>query len=188
MYQASGSIARSGLKCPKCQAYSNARVQPRPTAESKSRENIFAMPRSRRTNTTASPNTGDGFASGSRNVTIISRRKRSVADKAGSWTAKFAGSVTAPNNFPRVVVAIPALASSWGHAQTATTIKKRTKPPITNREVGNPVSSIGIRKTHTPITTNVTNKTIKIDNRVPVTTAKRTTSRSTQNTSGPNYE
>src|SRR6266566_1070365 len=184
MYQANGSVARSGLKCPKCQAYSNARVDPRPTAESKSSENIFAMPRSRTTNTTASPNTLDGFASGRRSVTMMSRRKGSVADNAGSWIAKLAGSLRAPNNFPRVVVGSPAVASSFWPAQTATSRKKMLKHPRRKSDVGKPVSSIGIRKIHPPITTNVSSKTTRIGSNVVPATAKRMANRSTQNTSG----
>src|SRR6266699_2132232 len=184
MYQTSGRVARSGLKCPKCQAYSNARVDPRPTAESKSRENIFAMPRSKTTNRSARPKTGDGFASGSRSVTMISKRKGSVADKAGSWIAKLAGSLGEPNNFPRVVVASPAQASSCRHAQTATSRKKMAKHPRRNSEVGNPVSSIGIRQIHPPITTKVRTRTTRIGNRAPAATAKKMASRSTHNTSG----
>ena len=42
------------------------------------------MPRSKMINNNARPNTGDGFASGNRNVTMMSRRNGNAADNAGS--------------------------------------------------------------------------------------------------------
>jgi len=78
----------------------------------------------------------------------------------------------------------PAQASSCRHAQTATSRKKMAKHPRRNSEVGNPVSSIGIRKIHPPITTKVRTRTTRIGNRVPAATAKKMASRSTHNTSG----
>ena len=58
----------------KCQAHSSAATQARPTAGSQSCENIFATPSNNTIRSRARPKTGDGFASCSRNVAMMSSR------------------------------------------------------------------------------------------------------------------
>ena len=115
---------------------------------------------------------------------MMSKRKGSVADKAGSWIAKLAGLLRAPNNFPDGIVVMPGLVGNWRLAQIAARTKKIEKAPRRRSEPGKPPSSIGIRNIHPPITTNVRNKTTKIDSKAPVATARKMAIRSTQNTRG----
>ena len=66
----------------------------------------------------------------------------------------------------------------------AATMKKTANPPSMNNEVGNPVSSLGIRKIHAPVTSSVSSITIKTGSSAELTMASTIAITSMNNTSG----
>src|SRR6266498_3477629 len=122
------------------------------------------MPRSKITNNNASPNTADGFASGSRSVTMMSSRNGRMAESAGTCVADF------PPDFTRRA------------AQPDATTKKIANPARIKSAVGKPVSSLGIRQNHAPTATNVSTSTPMTGNSVAVVRARTIATRSTINT------
>src|SRR5262245_17859961 len=93
------------------------------TAGSRSSEKISLMPRSKITSNNARPNIDDGFASGNWSATMMSSRNGNVAESAGSWTERFAGSVMLPNKFGARVSGF----NKRRHAQLTATKKKIAK-------------------------------------------------------------
>ena len=125
------------------------------------------MPRSKITSNNPRPNTGDGFASGNCSVTMMSSRNGNVAESAGSWTERFAGSVMLPNSFGARVPGV----IKRRQAQLTATKKKIAKQASMSSAVGNPVSSVGIRSSHAPIATSVSTSTAMTGSRVAVAIA-----------------
>ena len=173
-------MARVGSKCLKCHACSSPSTETSATAGSRSSEKISLMPSSKITSNNARPNTGDGFASGNCSATMMSNRNGSVAESAGSWTERFAGSVILPNRFgARVPGSI-----KRQHAQLTATKKKIAKQASMSSAVGNPLSSVGIRSSHAPTATRVSTSTATTGNRVAVATARTIARTSIINTNG----
>ena len=136
------------------------------------------MPKSRMTRRSPSPNTADGFVMGRRNGTMMSRRKGSVAESAGIWTAEFTGALISPNRLP--CPSFPgSRPNSFRQAQAEATRKKTANPPSNDSDAGSPVSVIGMRRIEAPRTTNVSSRTTSTGIDKPVTTASKMASTST---------
>src|SRR5262245_1329841 len=122
------------------------------------------MQRNKINSNNARQNKGEEFDSGNSRVTKMSNRKVNVAESAGSWTERFAGSVMLPNRFG---VRLPGVTKPR-HAQFTATKKKIAKQASMSSPFGNPVSSAGIRRSNAPTATSVSTSTAMIGSNVAV--------------------
>ena len=90
-YQISDWVGSAGSKRLKCHVDSSAATQTRPTAGIQSIEKSFVTPSIKTTSSSARPNTGEGFVSGSRSVAMIRSRNGRTAERMGSCAARLPG-------------------------------------------------------------------------------------------------
>src|ERR1041384_6248574 len=145
-YHTNGTIANPGLNRVTCHAYSSAAAHASATAASKSVFVHLTTPSSNTTSSIASPNTGDGFASGNRTTTMTSSTNGNAADNAGICTRISPGNSIHPVGrgiSARRAIQIP--------------IPKNTnaKPPITTSKSDSPANVAGIFRIHSAVAASV---------------------------------
>ena len=150
-------------------------------AGSQSCENIFVTPSSSTTRSRARPKTGDGFASGSRSVAMMSSRNGSTAEHAGRSAARFSGCRASSL---RGMALVSKSGFNLRTAQTLTATKKTANAPSRKNDVGRPVSSAGILKINAPVAARVSTITASTGSSEAIITARPMASTSTSSTNG----
>jgi hypothetical protein len=142
-------------------------------------ENIFVTPSSSTTSSRARPNTGDGFASGSRSVAMMSSRNGSTAEHAGRSAARFPGA-------PGILRAgwLEGVRFEFAHEPDADGDEENRKRAEQEKGRGRPVRSAGILKISAPVAASVSSSTASTGSSEAVITARPMASTSTSSTNG----